>query len=266
MAIVVEANESADGQAPSKLFSAREVAELVLRKIGAFTPNDDGADSNDLDIVLSFMELEVAELAGTERCQWLVPATISLTLEVDTDEYNDLPDALGASLPSTKIAYVIAAYLVDANGAETEIDVIRRRAYESIVAKDTEGDPDRVYIDRLNDDPRLFVYPVPGASADDSTSTGLTLKLLVQTYAPTMIGAESQQTAGDLRHGLDRSWQKWLVNQTAAAVGDGPVRQLDGSKLKRLEVAANGSKASLLAYQNREKHSQHLRRTRRWGG
>lgn len=266
MTIPVDADLSAEGNAPSQLFSAREIGELVLRKIGAFTTNDAAADSNELDVTLRFMELEVAELAGTERCQWLVPATIEIDLEPDTALYDDLPDSLGSALPATKIAYVIAAYIVDSAGVATPIELMRRRAYEDIPDKTTGGTPDFVHVDRLNDDPRLFVYPVPAGTTDDPTVTGLTLRLVVQTYAATVLGAESQETAGNMAHGFDRAWQKWLMLQTALAVGDGPVRQLDSGKITRLGGQAAASKSALMAYQNREKVSPHMRRTKRWGG
>ena len=264
MPIVVDAIQGSVSPAPSALFSAREIGELALGKVGAFTPNDNGADETELDIAINHMELEIAELAGTERCQWLIPVTCEVTLEPNVDLIEDLLDELGDAAPSTQLAYVIAATIVDSAGNETPITLIRRKQYEEIEDKTTSGEPEWIHIDRNNDEPRAFLYPVPADLGDGTT--GLTLKLLIQTYAPSVLGAESAQTAGDLRHGLDRSWQKWLVLQVAAAIGDGPVRQLTDQKLNRLIGQASASKAALLAYQNREKVSQRERRTKRYGG
>jgi hypothetical protein len=262
MAIVVDAKQGAVAPAPSSLFSARDIAELALQKIGAFTVNDEAADPVELDRALEHMEIEIAELAGTERCQWLVPATVKLELAPGVAEY-DLLDQLGSEAPSLMIAYVIEARLVDAGGNERPLELIRRSAYEEIPNKTAAGTPQKIHVDRLNDRPRLLVYPVP-RDADGDGEAEESIKLTVQTYAPSVLGAETHETAGVIAHGLDRAWQKWLVNATALAIGDGPVRQLDAGKLNRLRALTEASRAALLAYQNREKISMRLRRTRAW--
>lgn len=264
MTIIVDASQGSVSPAPSTLFSAREIGELALGRIGAFTPNDTQADERELDIAIHWMEIEIAELAGTERCQWLIPESVSVVLEPGVAEIEDLLDELGDAAPSTQIASVVSAAIVDSAGNETQLTMVRRRKYEEIEDKTTSGEPEWIHIDRNNDAPRAFLYPVPADLGDGTT--GLTLKLNVQTYAPSVMGAETPATAGDLRHGLDRAWQKWLVNQVAAVIGDGPVRQLPDQKVGRLQTLAAASRAALLAYQNREKVSPGQRRTRRYGG
>jgi len=263
--ITVDASQSEVNPAPSTLFSAREIGELALGKIGAFTPNDEQADEAELDVAINHMELEIAELAGTERCQWLIPVAVEFTLEPGVGEIENLMDVLADAAPAAQIAYVISGSTRDTNGNATPVTLVRRRKWEELEDNETPGSPEWIHIDRNNDEPRLFMHPVPVDLGDGTT--GLTLRLLVQTYAPSVMGAESEETAGDLRHGLDRSWQKWLVLQVASALGDGPVRQLSDQKVTRLIQQAAVSKAALLAYQNREKGLEPKdRRTRRYGG
>ena len=49
MPIIVESSSTDIAPLASKLLSARGIGELALQKIGAYTPNDEGADENELD-------------------------------------------------------------------------------------------------------------------------------------------------------------------------------------------------------------------------
>ena len=329
MPIVLSSSATDVAPLASRLLSARGIGELALQKVGAYTPNDEGADPNELDRALEWMEIEIAELAEVHRPQWLVPATLTVGLEADEKSF-DLADRAGADYPSLGVAYPISAWInsltgslaydaqtanfavggtitgatsgatariteIDDDGSTgtltvsridgafiddeiitgssggsatvngdypysntwTQVDMVRRTDYE---ANDdgVSGEPTIVYIDRLNDRPQVYVNPVP---SDDTTS----LRIVVQTYARSVIGDLSEDESGDVNHGFARGWQKWLVNQTAQAIGNGPVRRLDANTLRDIRAEAAASLTLLLRTQNRENVSLRMRRTRRYG-
>lgn len=245
---------------PSQLFSPSKVCELALQNVGAFSPNDSAPDPVELERALDFLELEIAELVGTQTAQWLIPTPISFYLNADEESFN-LQARAGNNLPTLLMAAPIRAYIIDSGDNETEIKIVRKSDYESHVDKSTTGTPDEIHIDRLNDDPTVFVYPVPG---DDT----LRLKLLFQTYSRTVLN-NTQVAAnedGSASHGFDVAWQNWMVLRTSYRIGQGPVRRLRSESLDRFAKDAKTSFDLLMGAQNREKHSMKVRRTRRYGG
>lgn len=260
-ATAISAGAGQDAMVPSKLFSARELAEFALQKISAFTTMDASAEPRDLDRTLGWMELTISDLHGRERLQWLIPQTIEFDLEVDTPSYL-LSDIAGTAFPGLRIAYPISAKARVNDGTETKVDIIRRDAYEEVSPKDTSGVPNQIYIDRTTDDPTIYVTPVPSQSEVTTT-----IRLLVQTYAPSVLGANADsQQAGNVMHGFDRAWQLWLVNATALQIGNGPVRQCTQAKLRDLRDETILGLSMLMPYNNRENQSLRLRRTQRYGG
>ena len=256
MTIVIPSSPQSTAPPPSKLFSARELATKVLERIGAFTVNDTGPDPIDLDRALEWMELEIALLAGTERCQWLIPAALEFTLDADEASFN-LRDKAGTDMGSLLLMYPISAYIRNSSDDDTEIDLVRRTVYETHIVKDTSGTPEEIFIDRANADPTAYVWPVPA----DST---LSLRLVFQTYARSILGNASDGESGNLSLDFDRAWQLWIINKTALATGDGPIRQLGNDKLTRLRGDADSTLAKLLSRQNKERTSLRLRRTKRY--
>ena len=239
----------------SKLWKASGICERALRKIGAFSVNDTAADPEELAEALYWLDLAVAELAGTEQCQWLIPTTLSIALSANTASY-DLSTALGTANPTDGVLFPIEAWIRDSNGLDTPIDIIRRRDFEDIEDKDKSGIPDRIYIDRLNEDQNIFIYPV----VDE---TGYSIRLLCQTYAANL-GGTGLTATGNIAHGFSAEWQKWMVLQNSADIGSGPVRRLPISETDRIRAEAGTSLAKLMAFSNREKVSQ-PRRTRAFG-
>lgn len=239
----------------SKLWKASGICERALRKIGAFSVNDTAADPEELSEALYWLDLAVAELAGTEQCQWLIPTTLSIALSANTASY-DLSAALGMANPTDGVLFPIEAWIRDSSGNDTPIDIIRRRDFEDIEDKDKAGVTDRIYIDRLNEDQNVFVYPVPAV-------TGYSIRLLCQTYAANMLSG-SPEGGGNIAHGFSAEWQRWLILQNAADIGSGPVRRLPPGEINDIRQQAAISRSALMAYSNREKVSQ-PRRTRAHG-
>lgn len=240
----------------SKVWKVSGICERALRKIGAYSINDSAADPEELAEAVYWLDLAVAELAGTSHCVWLVPTTLTIPLSADTATY-DLSDVLGDDYPTDGILFPIEAYVRDDDDNDTPIEIVRRRDYEEITDKATSGKPDRIYIDRLADDQNISVYPVP-------TDTSYSIRLVAQTYAPDFVGSNLRAVNGNVAHGLSAEWQRWMILQNAADIGSGPVRRLPPGEISEIRRDAEISKARLLAYSNDEKDSM-PRRTRAYG-
>lgn len=224
----------------SALLSARGIAEKALEKIGAYSINDTAADGEELVRALSWLDLIVAEVAGNERCFWLVPATIDVPLTADTASY-DLESTMGTSAPADGVLYPVGVKLRDANDEDEPVEIIHRDAYEAIADKDASGTPDRVYFDRLNSAGiTAYVYPVPTVST-------YSLQLVVQTHAPDLT-----LRSGGIAHNFPVAWQRCLITLLAGAIGDGPVRRLQSDVLRDIKGEGEALLNRLLARENRE--------------
>jgi len=263
----LEAAQGDTAPLPVRRLTSRQIAEKVLEKIGAFTINDSGADPVATERVLEWMEIEIGHLSGVHRLQWLIPTTVEFDLEDGIAEYV-LADVLGDQYPALGIAYPIAAYVGTVTDPDDEdevvnfreVPIVRRLTYEQHSQRQASGVPDEIYIDRLNENKNLFVYPV------QNESVNVRVRLLLQTYPRSVMGQGAEDTAGDVAHGFPVEWQKWLIMAGAAAVGNGPVRRLDANTLKGIQVEAGQALVELMGAQNREKITHKLRRTRRYGG
>ena len=222
-----------------------KIAELSLGKIGAFTVNQVSPDTDELYLTVQWLDIIVAALAGTRRCFWLTPATVTKALSANTTSYV-LSTLLGTSYPTDGILFPTAAYIRDASSDDTEIELISRREYEALANKDATGEPTKAYIDRLADSQVIYLYPTP-------TTTDYSLRLTFQTYPPTLTGG-TPENAGNRGHGFTADWQLWLITALAAEIGDGPVRRLPTQEVRDMRGAANDMLERLLTtYANTEK-------------
>jgi hypothetical protein len=244
---------------PSGKFSAQEICELILGKIGSFTINDESPNPVAMERTLQHLDMILAEIAGTEMCWWLIEDTYRFTwpenVRIDTIE-----NVMGDAYPALGIVMPIAAYLVNAAGVRVdELDIVRRHEYESLSNRDLTGQPQKLYFSRAESIFSVSIYPVPDASFDGYVD------LVAQTYAPSVLGMQHQtDQAGDLQHNFPVEWQRFLVNQGAADVGNGPVLQADLQYINSWQAVADGTRARLEAWSNREKKSK-FSRTKRWG-
>src|SRR5574340_1029074 len=84
------------------------MATKALDMIGAYSVRMVAPDPEELRRAVEWMELMVAEDAGTERKFFLTPATTTSTLTADTASYT-LSTLMGTSYPSTGILFPVAA-------------------------------------------------------------------------------------------------------------------------------------------------------------
>lgn len=224
-----------------------EIATKALELIGAFPSSMVAPDPDELRRTVEWMDMRVAELAGTQRMYFLTPATTTSTLTADTASYT-LSTLMGTSYPSSGILFPVAAYLRDSNGTDIPIDIIVRSEYEEIEDKTLSGPPEKIYIDRLNASQQVYVWPVP-------TDATYSLRLVFQVYPTTMTGG-SPSSAGNLAHGFAQEWQWYITNVLAATIGSGPVRRLPVNETDRFLRDAQVSLDRLTAYANTQKSSK----------
>lgn len=250
---VPSTNETLDSL-PPKDFSSVDVVTRVLRKIGAFSVNDTAADDVDIAEGLYWLEMLIAEVVGTQDCFWLTANTITLPLEVGEDEYvlAEIP-----GFPTQGVTFITGVWVRDSAGNDTPIDIVRRKLYESQSNKTTAGTPEQVYINRQVPKPSLITYPTISAE-------GFFLRLLAQTYNPSVLGVKGNSTpTGARKHGFGQEWTRFLVYALSAELGDGPVRKVDKADIKDWREVAQVSLNRLNAYSNRERRL--VGRTQRWG-
>lgn len=273
MAIPVDSSQNAATPLPVWLLSAAEVCERALRKVGAFSINDEAADPDELDETLRWLDMIVAEITGTRRCYWLTPATVTFDWPNDGESSVVLADAMGADYPPTGILFPVRAWRIattyDAdtgiitNTTRNELELCRRSKYMEHSSIETWGDPDLLYIDRLNENQRAYTWPAWQAVTPPPDNPWR-IAIDFQTYSRSVLGEQGGEQSGDVPHGFDQTWQLWMVTRLAAEIGDGPVKRLESSTIRDWRTLAQGYLSDLL-YANKEKTNRRPV-TRRYGG
>lgn len=237
----------------SRVLTASEIGGLALRAIGQWPITESAPDGEMLREALTWLDLNMAELVGTERVFAFVPATLDVPITNGTQDY-DLEATLGADLPVDKIQFPVAAWLEDGNGNRTPLEIATRQKFESVSRLDESGAPCRIWIDRLAATPTLHIFPTP-AVTDTNTYT---IKLDVQTYAPNVAptGVSGSKPSGTFLTDFAQAWQRWLVLQLSADLGSGPVIKLQQQSIDNFTNKAGAAKVRLLAFENREQDTE----------
>jgi hypothetical protein len=228
--------------------SARQLCELALRAIGAFPVTESAADSEQLRTAMDWLDMILAELAGTTRLFALVPATISLPLSGGQSAYN-LEEELGSEMPPDGLQFPVNAWLEDAAGNRHPLQIVPRDKFEAVNNAATSGPPRMIHIDRLATAPQLRTYPVLANGV-----TGWKIKLDVQTYAPDISpgGVTGTQPSDAVMTKFRQAWQLYLVTTLAYHLGSGAIIKLPEASLARFEKTMLRSKVALEAFENRE--------------
>jgi hypothetical protein len=232
----------------SRVLNAREICERALRAIGKFPVTDTAPDGEDLREALFWLDLVMAEVSGTTRLFFLIPASLSLTLEAGEGTYN-LSQTLGSEYPTDGIQFPVGAWLEDGQGNRTPLEIIGRQDWQDKPDRDETGTPCQIYIDRL---PTPTLYTLPTLHEDDTGTW--TVILDVQTYAPNVspAGVSGTRPQGSVVHQFRQAWQRWLVYQLAHDLGSGPIVKIANSSIDHYGRQAAQAKAALLAFENRE--------------
>jgi hypothetical protein len=259
MAIIVNSSQNAATPLAVRTFSAAEICEMALRKIGAFAINDEAADQDEMDEALRWLDLILAEVTGTRRCYWLMPATVTFDWP-GAEESVVLADQMGADYPPTGVQFPVRAWSVNVTSGlrETELELCRRKTYEAKSDLTTAGSPEILFVDRLVENQKAYIWPVP--ATDDLYQVAIEF----QTYNQSALGTQGGDQAGDVPIGVPKEWQLFVVTRLAAEVGDGPVKRLDTGTIRDWRTLADGYMSALI-YANKEKTNRRPV-TRRYGG
>lgn len=233
----------------SQVLTAARICEEALGAIGEFPVTSSAPDGEYLRRAMTWLDLNMAQLAGTTELFFIVPATISFTLTNGTSSYN-LYSALGAELPLDRVQFPLRAWLEDAAGNRSPLDIVGSDVFEAVPLATETGTPTMIHIDRLPTEPRLRIYPTPAAS-DPATWT---VYLDVQTYAPNVApsGVTGTQPSSSVLTGFRQAWQRWLIFQLAADLASGPIIKLPKASLDEFRGQAKDAKEALLVFENKE--------------
>jgi hypothetical protein len=232
----------------SKVLTAKEISELALGATGDFPVTESAADPEQLRRAMQWLDLLIAQSAGTMKLFSLIPATIPLPLTAGQQTYV-LNEELGADLPVDRIQFPVNAWISDAAGNRYPLEIVKSDVFERR-CKDTQpGRPQVIYIDRLPS-PTLRTWPI----VDVNDPTVWTIKLDVQTYAPNVApsGVTGTQVQASRAHSFRQAWQRWLVLQHTIDIASGPITKLPQTSIDNWRKEAVTAKLALEAFENQE--------------
>lgn len=224
-----------------RLLEIREICERALRKIGAYSINDEGAEATQMEEARRWLDLIVGHLTARRRTWWLVPETALLTLQAGRTEY-----PLRELLPGApQVQHAIAVSWRERIGGRTEdMPLARRFEWDARQPKQA-GRPELVYVDR-DRMPVLYLHPAPAAPPTHD------LLLTFQRFAADMTRGAPTTPMPDLRE----TWNLYLITALAYELGNGPVRKLPGDEVREMAGMAERLLGDLEAYENHEQASE----------
>lgn len=244
----------------SRILTASGIASEALGAIGKWPVTQSAPDGESFRRALTYLDLLLGELVGTNTVFSRHTSTLSFEITNGTSSY-DLYEALGESLPDDGVQYVVQAWIEDGDDNRYPVEIVTRKKFEEVSSADETGRPCWVHIDRQetergeDDGPLLRIFPTP--HEDDETEW--TLNLVAQRFSPNVsaLGVSGTNTNAERydAHNLGRSWQRYLIFQTAHDLGSGPVQKIGEASLTRFAAMAAQSKAALLAFANRERET-----------
>lgn len=246
----------------SRILTAAAICGEALGAIGAFPVTETAPDPTHLRRAMTWLDLILAQVTGTERLFSRVASTVSFTITNGTSSY-DLYNALGSELPADKFQFIVEAFLEDSNGNRVPLEIVTRDKFEDVPKPAETGPPCWIWID--NDDataPTLHIFPTP-ASTD---TTVWSVKLVGQRYSPNVSpgGVLGSLPSASVLHDMGQAWQRWMICQLAHDLGSGPIHKLPEQSLNRFMGMATLAMTRLLAFENRE-HETTAPLTEPWG-
>lgn len=232
----------------AKLFSAREIATLAMRKIGAVNKLDTAAPEGQLQVALNYLDTLLAEKAGTTRVWALVPQQLTFSYTASASSVN-ITSLLGdgGQLDTFRHAYD--------NDTDEEIGLMTRAEFEQHNESDSSPfSGSALYIASDGDDTyTAYLRPIP--------TVAKTIRITGQRFSTSVAASTS---SSNLAHGFERAWQRWMINALSTEIGDGPLARLPEERLLRFERLATSSWDTLTTRRNGQK--SYARFTKAWDG
>lgn len=234
----------------AKLFSAREICALALKKIGVISAQDTAASEGSILTALQHLDLLLGEKTATSRFWSLVPQASTFTYPADAESC-DISSLMGTG---NALDIFMHAYLDD---TDDEITLLTREEFD--LYKNSGLFPFRtsrvLYVQTDSGDQSFTAYlrPVPTAAIE--------IRVTGQKLSPT-VSAAAGSTA-NLAHGMETGLQRWMVFALSCDLGDGPLARLPEDRLDRWRGTAEESWAQFNSYRGGGQRSQR-RFTRSW--
>lgn len=232
----------------SRIFTVRQIVERALRKIGAFSIRDQGADGEEVTEALMWLDVIVAERFSQQRSHMLVPSTVTVPLTTDIDTY--VLDQVLGSAAGGGVEYVANCFLVMNSGggsapARQRVEMVSRDTWEERLLPGETGQPCMALVDR-NVPVTLRIAPKPQFAAP----AAWWLEAVIQ-QIPMDFTLPDEERAMQMRSCFNR----WVIKELSAEIGDGPVRRLPSEETSRWKKEADTHWADLLALDMQENTS-----------
>lgn len=240
------------------IFSAQDIAEQALQKVGRFPTTQAAADTKDMARALSMLETILQDFFGTASVT-SAQGTLQIPLTAGTLKY-----PLVTYATADGVQFVFGAQLVNvANGGWRVIDKdIKIIGEESFYERDLQctGHPHWICIDKgvKGEPPLLQVNPILGPEVPDNT---FVLLMQVQTFAPTVVtrGIGSSPSKFFMRP----TYYLWAITKLTYQLGTGTVRRLPDGELDRFQKDYMMMEAKLTGFDAPENSNEPF--TQPWG-
>jgi hypothetical protein len=200
---------------------AKDICEMALQEIGAFSPQDSQADAGELIIALRRLEVMLNDEIGSSVLAGYF-RTFDIPLAVSGRSYpvKDFAD-------KDMLERIFSIHVVEkSNLSVSDVVLVDEEKYNALSWLDT-GTPNTVFIDK-DVLPTIYVYPVLGNGVADGD---FYLRIRCQTYAPPIAMMGDGKTNINLRP----SWYLWAYTKLAYLLGRGAVRRIPEQELNRLQ-------------------------------
>lgn len=228
-------------------YSAADIVEFALRKIGVFSTYDTGADASQFAVALEAFDMLISEIVGTELLWWFVPEsqTVPLSEGVGTYTLN--------SYTENDLQFIQRVFITESSTTkERELDLVRKDEYDKWAGELTgNGHVELCFIER-KDNPSLKILRKPQLA-------GMTLRVEGQRYSDVMT-----TDGGSVSTDFPKAWSRYLYHLLALDLGSGIITTLPANELTSIEKAAAISKRKLDA-RNKLEHVRKPRYTKAYG-
>lgn len=235
------------------LFSAKDIAEESLKKIGRFPSTQDQADAGDLGRALRMLEIVLQDFFGSNSVTsaWgtlLIPITAS-TLQFPLSNYQT----------NDGVQFAYGAELVKNDDptwrpGHHKLKIVTEEHFYGLDLTN-QGLPEKLNIDK-GFSPIMQVWPLLGATIPDGTYSIL---LQIQTFATQIQTKGIGASPIDLRP----TYYLWAINRLAYELGTGTLRYLPAEQLNRLQKDYQTQQTLLQGFDANENTTQIC--TEPWG-
>lgn len=234
------------------LFSAKDIAEQSLQKIGRFPTTEDQANAVDLARALRMLETITQDFFGgnTVTSAW---GTLQIPLTASTLEY-----PLSDYQTDEGVQFVYGAELIDVSNSGWRvlgpIKVVNEKKFFSNDITQT-GIPAIVYVDK-GIPPIMQINPILGAEV---AADNYKILLQIQTFATRIVTRGIGAKPIDLRP----TYYLWAITKLAYQLGNGTIRRLPEAELTRLQKDYMDMETKLQGFDANENDDQPF--TEPWG-